>query len=61
MGLLVVYISKFGLSAVAAAVLFYIVLRGNLTFRYPRAARTPRTRARSTAAGTGSEHNAEGD
>jgi len=33
---LLVYISKFGLPTVAAAVLLYILINGDLTFRYPR-------------------------
>jgi hypothetical protein len=34
-------IARFGLPTVAAAVLVYIVLRGELQFRYPRRSKDP--------------------
>jgi hypothetical protein len=64
MGVLVAYISKFGLLTVAAAVLFYILLRGDLAFRYPRATRTrpgARPRRRTTGSDTKSLRSSGGD
>jgi hypothetical protein len=42
MGMLILWTTKFGIQTVAVAVLLYIVLHGELSFRYPRKPRCKR-------------------
>jgi len=43
MGALVLWVAKYGGATVLAAALLYILLRGELTFRYPRDSRSKRS------------------